>query len=771
SVALRVELFGDTVEAISQIDPLKGQPLGRVAQAAVYPASHYVTPAEQLERAIESIQVELGERLAYLRGQGKLLEAQRLEQRTLFDLEMLREIGYCHGVENYSRHLAGRRAGETPATLMDYFPRDTLVVIDESHVTVPQLRGMYHGDRSRKEALVEYGFRLPSAFDNRPLTFDEFVATVGQVLYVSATPGDYELQRAGGAVVEQIIRPTGLMDPAIVVRSAAEQVDDLLEEIRARAERGERVLVTTLTKRMAEDLTQYYLQMGLRVRYLHSDIDTLERVEVIRDLRLGKFDALIGINLLREGLDIPEVSLVAILDADKEGYLRSATSLVQTAGRAARNVHGEVIMYADRVTASMRSALSETERRRALQAAYNAEHGITPESIRRSIREVLRSIEERDYYTVEAEAPPEQFESPEAVAEAARKLEAEMREAAKRLDFERAAELRDRLRTLRKLDPAGRPGPPSGPRRRRRGSRARPLPAAAPLRPARRAGPRVPVARRTIRPDGPHREARPAARPPGRLPLQGRQGAGGLRRQGGVAARPRAVVLPGVADAGRQDGRPRRPDRRPRRHRHQQRAGGADPRVEPGQAPPAPLQHRPAGRQALPVPEAHDQRGVPAAAGRPAGPEGRRHLLRPVLPGHRPPGDAPPGPGPVPAPDVLDQDRRERGPAVPSVLHPPLPRPVHRLGDPGGVRPHRRRRPGVPGGPGRGSGAAAHGGDGAGRRGGEVRAGGHPPRPGAGAEHRPGAAEGHLDRPGGPGHPRPGPPGLRGVHPGVLRPP
>ncbi len=452
SAAFRIELFGDTVEAVHRIDPLKGQVVERVPRAAVYPASHYVTPAEQLERAIDSIKLELAERLAYFRGQNRLLEAQRLEQRTLFDLEMLREIGYCHGIENYSRHLAGRKAGETPATLMDYLPPDALVVIDESHVTVPQLRGMHHGDRSRKEALVEYGFRLPSAFDNRPLTFDEFVATVGQVLYVSATPGDYELQQAGGAVAEQIIRPTGLMDPAIVVRRAAEQVDDLMEEIRSRAERGERVLVTTLTKRMAEDLTQYYLQMGLRVRYLHSDIDTLERVEVIRDLRLGKFDALIGINLLREGLDIPEVSLVAILDADKEGYLRSATSLVQTAGRAARNVHGEVIMYADTVTASMRSALSETERRRALQAAYNAEHGITPESIRRSIREVLRSVEERDYYTVEAEAPAAQFDSPEAVAEAARQLEAEMREAAKRLDFERAADLRDRLRALRKLD-------------------------------------------------------------------------------------------------------------------------------------------------------------------------------------------------------------------------------------------------------------------------------------------------------------------------------
>src|SRR3990170_2766807 len=380
SVALRIELFGDTVEAIYQIDPLKGQALGRLERAAIYPASHYVTPAEQLERAIESIKVELAERLAYLRGQGKLLEAQRLEQRTLFDLEMLREIGYCHGIENYSRHLAGRKAGETPATLMDYFPKDTLVVIDESHVTVPQLRGMYHGDRSRKEALVEYGFRLPSAFDNRPLTFEEFTRAVSQVLYVSATPSDYELARADRAVVEQIIRPTGLMDPEIVVRPAGQQVDDLLHEIRARAEREERVLVTTLTKRMAEDLTEYYLQTGLRVRYLHSDIDTLERVEVIRDLRLGKFDGLIGINLLREGLDLPEVSLVAILDADKEGYFRSGTSLIQTAGRAARNVNGEVILYADERTQSIQKFLAVSEYRRQKQVAYNKEHGITPRS-------------------------------------------------------------------------------------------------------------------------------------------------------------------------------------------------------------------------------------------------------------------------------------------------------------------------------------------------------------------------------------------------------
>ncbi|HEX2483151.1 MAG TPA: excinuclease ABC subunit UvrB, partial [Methylomirabilota bacterium] len=452
STAIRVELFGDTIEAIHRIDPLKGQILERVDRVAVYPASHYVTPAEELERAMESIKAELAERLIFFRSQNRLLEAQRLEQRTLFDLEMLREIGYCHGIENYSRHLAGRRAGETPATLLDYLPKDTLVVIDESHVAVPQLRGMHHGDRSRKEALVEYGFRLPSAFDNRPLTFDEFTAAVGQVLYVSATPAEYELERADGAVAEQIIRPTGLTDPAITIRRAGEQVDDLMEEIRARAERDERVLVTTLTKRMAEDLSQYYLQMGLRVRYLHSDVDTLERVEVIRDLRLGKFDALIGINLLREGLDIPEVSLVAILDADKEGYLRSATSLVQTSGRAARNVRGEVIMYADKVTDSMRTALQETERRREIQTAYNVEHGITPESIRRSIRDVLRSVEERDYYTVEVEAADERFESPEAHAETVKRLEGEMKDAAKRLDFERAAELRDRLRALRKRD-------------------------------------------------------------------------------------------------------------------------------------------------------------------------------------------------------------------------------------------------------------------------------------------------------------------------------
>jgi excinuclease ABC subunit B len=451
SIALRIELFGDVVDAISRIDPLRGAVLERVDRVHIYPASHYVTEANQLARAFETIQEELADRLAFLRQRNRLLEAQRLEQRTLFDIEMLRELGYCHGIENYSRHLTGHRPGEAPPTLIDYLPKDALVVIDESHVAVPQVRGMYYGDRSRKEALVEYGFRLPSAFDNRPLTFDEFTRLTGQTIYVSATPGPYELDLAAATLAEQVIRPTGLMDPRITVRPAKDQVDDLLGELRARADRDERVLVTTLTKRMAEDLTEYYQQLGVRVRYLHSDIDTLDRVAIIRDLRLGKFDGLIGINLLREGLDIPEVSLVAILDADKEGYLRSATSLIQTAGRAARNVNGEVIMYADHVTASMAATLGETERRRELHRAYNDAHGITPESIKSSIRELLQTIYERDYYTVPVEEPAaETFESPAALQSRILELEARMKEAAKRLDFEQAAELRDRLKSLRK---------------------------------------------------------------------------------------------------------------------------------------------------------------------------------------------------------------------------------------------------------------------------------------------------------------------------------
>jgi excinuclease ABC subunit B len=451
SIALRIELFGDVIDVISRIDPLRGAVLERLDRVHIYPASHYVTEASQLERAFETIQEELRERLAFLRQRNRLLEAQRLEQRTLFDMEMLRELGYCHGIENYSRHLTGRRPGEAPPTLIEYLPKDALIIIDESHVAVPQIRGMYYGDRSRKEALVEYGFRMPSAFDNRPLIFDEFTRLTGQTIYVSATPSAYELDLAGDALGEQVIRPTGLMDPRITVRPAKDQVDDLLGELRARAERDERVLVTTLTKRMAEDLTEYYQQLGLRVRYLHSDIDTLDRVAIIRDLRLGKFDGLIGINLLREGLDIPEVSLVAILDADKEGYLRSGTSLIQTAGRAARHVNGEVIMYADRVTESMAATLRETERRRELQGAYNDQHGITPESIKSSIRELLQTIYERDYYTVPVEEPAaETFESPAALQARIVELEARMKEAAKRLDFEQAAELRDRLKALRK---------------------------------------------------------------------------------------------------------------------------------------------------------------------------------------------------------------------------------------------------------------------------------------------------------------------------------
>jgi excinuclease ABC subunit B len=444
--AIRVEFFGDVVDAIWEIDPLRGEPLRRLTKIAIYPASHYVTTQENLKRAIEAIGAELEERLQALMREGKLLEAQRLAQRTHFDLEMLREMGFCHGIENYSRHLDGRQAGEPPWVLLNYFPDDFLLCIDESHVTVPQIGGMYRGDRARKETLVEYGFRLPSALDNRPLNFQEFEAMVHQAIYVSATPGPYELRQAQGRVVEQIIRPTGLMDPELSVRPVRGQVDDLLEEIRQRVKRRERVLVTTLTKRMAEELTEYYQELGVKVAYLHSDIDTLARHEIIRDLRLGKYDVLIGINLLREGLDIPEVSLVAILDADKEGYLRSERSLIQTIGRAARHVNGQVILYADAVTKSMRVAIDETNRRRELQRTFNEAHGITPESIVKSISDVLHSVYEADYVTVPLAAEEEdKYHAPEELGKLIKRLRKEMKAAADRYDFERAAELRDRI--------------------------------------------------------------------------------------------------------------------------------------------------------------------------------------------------------------------------------------------------------------------------------------------------------------------------------------
>ena len=448
--ALRIGLFGDEVDDLSWFDALTGTVIRRLDKVAVYPKSHFVTSRDRTRLAVESIKQELESHRRQLEAEGRLVEAQRLHQRTMFDLEMIREIGYCHGIENYARHLTGRAPGEPPPTLLDYLPEDALVIVDESHQTVPQIRGMYHGDRSRKEVLVAYGFRLPSAMDNRPLNFAEWEERVGQVVFVSATPGPFELARAGGVVVEQVIRPTGLMDPPIEVRPVRGQVDDLLAEIRARAARKERVLVTTLTKRMAEDLTTYYQELGVKVRYLHSDIDTLERVDILRDLRRGVFDVLVGINLLREGLDLPEVALVAILDADKEGFLRSAGSLIQTSGRAARNVNGRVIMYADTVTASMTSAIGETERRRALQAAYNMEHGITPESVVRQIDDVMSSVYARDY--VMGPAFGESLETfrtqAERDAEIGR-LEAEMKSAAANLEFEHAAALRDRLKTLR----------------------------------------------------------------------------------------------------------------------------------------------------------------------------------------------------------------------------------------------------------------------------------------------------------------------------------
>jgi excinuclease ABC subunit B len=447
--AVRIEFFGDTVESIREFDPLRGITLAELDKVAIFPNSHYVSAPETRARAISGIRDELRERLQELRAQEKLLEAQRLEQRTMFDLEMLEQMGFCPGIENYSRWLSGRKAGDPPPCLIDYFPRDFLLVIDESHQTVPQIGAMYRGDRSRKETLVAYGFRLPSALDNRPLRFEEFERMIHQAVYVSATPAGYELDKAQGVVVEQIIRPTGLVDPEVEVRPVGSQVDDLLGEVRKRAEAGERVLITTLTKRMAEDLTEYFTDVGVSCRYLHSDIETLERSALIRDLRKGEFDALIGINLLREGLDIPEVSLVAVLDADKEGFLRSQVSLIQTIGRAARNLKGRVILYADTITESMRKAIDETSRRREIQAAYNAEHGITPQTVKRNISDLRMAVVEADYLTVPMAAEEGADYRPEQLPEIVASLEADMKEASRALEFEKAAQLRDRILALK----------------------------------------------------------------------------------------------------------------------------------------------------------------------------------------------------------------------------------------------------------------------------------------------------------------------------------
>ena len=448
--AVRIDFFGDRVDGLAEIDALRSVVLRRLPRTAIFPASHYVTHKTTRQRAMVSIRSELKRRVDFFRSRDRLIEAQRIEERTRFDLEMIHELGYCNGIENYSRHLTGRRAGQPPPTLLDYFPKDFLLFIDESHIGIPQLRGMYRGDRSRKETLVEYGFRLPSALDNRPLRFEECEARFNQVVYVSATPAEYELEKGREGVVELIVRPTGLMDPKMEVRTARHQVDDLLAEIRKRQARNERVLVTTLTKRMAEDLAEYYTELGVRVRYLHSDITTLERMAIIRDLRLGQFDVLVGINLLREGLDIPEVSLVAILDADKEGFLRSHRSLIQTSGRAARNLSGAVIMYADTVTASMRQAMEETDRRRAIQADYNRRHAVTPEGIHKAVADTFELSSGPARAAGSAEPLPATA-SLEELEKQIRALEDQMRAAARELDFERAVELRDRMRALRRL--------------------------------------------------------------------------------------------------------------------------------------------------------------------------------------------------------------------------------------------------------------------------------------------------------------------------------
>jgi len=477
--AIRIEFFGDTVEALKEVDPLRGKIKGTLDSYAIFPGSHYVTPQEQLRRAIVSIREELQERLAFFDKEGRFLEKQRLEQRTQYDIEMMEQMGFCNGIENYSRHLSGRKAGDPPPTLIDYFPKDFLMIIDESHQTVPQVGAMYRGDRARKETLVEYGFRLPSALDNRPLQFTEFEEHIQQCVHVSATPSEYEIAKAGGVLVEQVIRPTGLMDPIVEVRPVSGQVDDLLAEIRDRAKKNERVLCTTLTKRMAEDLTDYYRELGVRIRYLHSDVETLDRIDILRDLRLGEFDVLVGINLLREGLDLPEVSLVAIFDADKEGFLRSPRSLIQTIGRAARNQNGRVIMYADHITPAIKYAIDETARRRTLQGKYNEEHGITPTTIVRAIMNINPSAGTIDYYNVPKLPKGQSADLDVDVSEKLQALRLEMFEAAEKLEFEKAARLRDELKKLEAV--AGKAsGPPAdalyepyGGKRKKSGTRPR----------------------------------------------------------------------------------------------------------------------------------------------------------------------------------------------------------------------------------------------------------------------------------------------------------
>ncbi len=450
--AIRVDFFGDNIDTITEIDPFSSKRLRKINKIILYPNSHWITPYDKLKRAFETIEEELKERIEFFKKNGQELFAQRIEQRVRFDLEMLMEFGYCHGIENYSRHLSGRQSGEPPYTLIDYIisgpsKGDFLMVIDESHATIPQIRGMYEGDRSRKQTLVDYGFRLPSALDNRPLKFEEFEERMNQTIYVSATPGEYEIKKSRGKIIEQVIRPTGLLDPKMTIKPAANQIEDLLGEINERIKRGERVLVTTLTKKLAEDITEYYSELGIKTRFLHSDIDTLERIEIMRDLRLGKFDVLVGVNLLREGLDLPEVSLVAVLDADKEGFLRSERSLIQTAGRAARNVNGEVILYADKITGSIKRAVKETQRRRAIQEEYNKKHNITPETIKSQIKDILSSIYEADYFYHSFIS--EYVTEYDFTEERIKKLEEEMKEAAKRLEFEKAAEIRDRIKFLK----------------------------------------------------------------------------------------------------------------------------------------------------------------------------------------------------------------------------------------------------------------------------------------------------------------------------------